>query len=61
MTLGRRYFEDLYEQDRDPWGFHTRWYEMRKRQVTLASLPGAYYETVFEPGCATGLLTEELA
>jgi SAM-dependent methyltransferase len=61
MTIGRRYFEDLYERDGDPWGFRTRWYEARKRQVTLAALPKRYYETVFEPGCATGLLTKELA
>jgi len=61
MTLGRRYFEDLYESGDDPWGFRTRWYEGRKRQLTLAALPRPYYENVFEPGCATGLLTRELA
>jgi SAM-dependent methyltransferase len=61
MTVGRRYFEDLYEHDGDPWGFRTRWYEARKRQMTLAALPQRYYETVFEPGCAIGLLTRELA
>jgi SAM-dependent methyltransferase len=61
MTLGHSYFEDLYRLDGDPWGFRTRWYETRKRQLTLASLPDRHYGTVFEPGCSIGLLTAELA
>lgn len=61
MTLGASYFEDLYRQDGDPWGFRTRWYELRKRHLTLAALPQQHYGTVFEPGCSIGLLTSELA
>ncbi len=61
MSLKRRYFEDLYRHDRDPWGFRTRWYETRKRQLTLAALPDPYFDTVFEPGCSIGLLTTLLA
>jgi trans-aconitate methyltransferase len=61
MSLGQGYFEGLYQQDRDPWGFRTRWYERRKRQLTMAALPEAHYDRVFEPGCSIGVLTRELA
>ncbi len=61
MSLGRGYFDDLYQGDPDPWGFRTRWYETRKRQLTLAALPDAHYGTAFEPGCSMGLLTHVLA
>ncbi len=61
MSLDQGYFEGLYQQDRDPWGFRTRWYETRKRQLTLAALPDTHYDRVFEPGCSIGVLTHELA
>ncbi len=56
-----RWFVDLYAAEPDPWGFETRWYEVRKRSLTMAMLSRARYESVFEPGCAQGLLTVELA
>ena len=55
------YFEDLYEDDPDPWGFTTRWYERRKYAITLASLPRERYRRIFEPACSIGVLTEGLA
>jgi LmbE family N-acetylglucosaminyl deacetylase/SAM-dependent methyltransferase len=55
------YFDRLYADTHDPWGLGTRFYESRKRSVLLASLPRATFEHAFEPGCATGLLTAELA
>lgn len=55
------YFERLYAGSDDPWGLGTRFYETRKRSVLLASLPRVHFERAFEPGCATGLLTQELA
>ena len=55
------YFEDMYSEDRDPWGFATRWYERRKYAITLASLPREHYRRVFEPACSIGVLTEGLA
>jgi SAM-dependent methyltransferase len=61
MTLGQPYFDDIYRQSPDPWGFRTRWYETRKRQVTMAALPDHHYGSVFEPGCSNGLLTGLLA
>lgn len=45
----------------DPWGFTDRWYEERKRAITLASLPRQRFARGFEPGCSIGVLTELLA
>jgi SAM-dependent methyltransferase len=59
--LPREYFEKLYDRATDPWSFETRWYEKRKRALTMASLSRAHYGSVLELGCSTGLLTAELA
>ncbi len=55
------YFEAMFASNDDPWSFRTRWYETRKRAMTLASLPRARYHNAFEPGCANGELSAELA
>ena len=57
----RQYFDDFYQAGADPWGFETRWYEKRKRAITMASLPRQRFGSAFEPGCAIGVLTAELA
>ena len=54
-------FDALYERDDDPWGLADRFYEQRKRETVLVALPRPRFRRVFEPGCATGLLTERLA
>ncbi|WP_067690405.1 class I SAM-dependent DNA methyltransferase [Nocardia jejuensis] len=59
--LPRTYFDELYARSADPWEFTTRWYEQRKRALTLAALPRARYRRAFEPGCGIGVLTAELA
>lgn len=61
MDIDRVVFEDLFAGSDDPWGFRTRWYESRKRALTLACLPAARYARAFEPGCANGELTAALA
>jgi Nodulation protein S (NodS) len=61
MTLQAPYFDRLYRDERDPWGFRSRPYEVRKRALTLACLPEAHYSTAFEPGCSIGVLTSDLA
>lgn len=61
MTLPDRYFDELYRWAEDPWGFEHRWYEERKRALTLAALPQRRYGSAFEPGCSIGVLTEALA
>ena len=56
-----QHFDALFRASDDPWRFKTRWYEARKRAVTLACLPAARYAHGFEPGCANGELSAELA
>jgi len=60
-SLGRDYFDQFYGAGPDPWGFESRWYEQRKRAITMASLPRQRFSAAFEPGCAIGVLTAELA
>ena len=60
-TLPTAFFDDFYARHEDPWGFETRWYEERKRAILLASLPSQTLGRVLEIGCATGLITRELA
>lgn len=55
------YFDALFEGRDDPWGFKTRWYEQRKRALTLAALPRPRYANAYEPGCANGELSAALA
>ena len=55
------HFEALFASNDDPWSFRTRWYEARKRSLTLASLPHQRYGSGFEPGCANGELSAALA
>jgi len=55
------WFDHLYGQNPDPWGFETRWYERRKFALTVASLPRQRYPSAFEAGCSIGVLSEALA
>jgi predicted TPR repeat methyltransferase len=59
--LADAYFEQVYAEGDDPWGFETRWYEARKRALTLAALPEHRYRSAYEPGCALGLLSVGLS
>jgi ubiquinone/menaquinone biosynthesis C-methylase UbiE len=61
MTLPRSYFDRMYDDASDPWGFTDRWYEERKRVITVAALPDRRYATAYEPGCSIGMLTAALA
>ncbi|AZI58674.1 methyltransferase domain-containing protein [Nakamurella antarctica] len=60
-SLPRAFFDEFYGDRADPWGFETRWYEARKRALTLAALPRKRFAAAFEPGCSIGVLTAELA
>jgi LmbE family N-acetylglucosaminyl deacetylase/protein-L-isoaspartate O-methyltransferase len=60
-ALPAHYFDETYARHDDPWGFTSRWYEERKRAVTVAALPRARYTSAFEIGCSIGVLTAELA
>lgn len=61
MSVDDSYFERLFQESDDPWAFKKRWYERRKRALTLAALPRERYASVFEPGCANGELSADLA
>ncbi len=51
----------LHEQQTDPWGTESRWYEQRKRDLVLAMLPTPQFQVALEVGCSTGALAEALA
>lgn len=55
------HFETLHRQSDDPWSVRTRWYERRKRAVTVASLPRERYDRILELGASVGELTSDLA
>lgn len=55
------YFDELYAFSDDPWGLQDRFYERRKRALVGAVLPRMRFRRAFEPGCATGMLTAQLA
>ncbi|MCU1761940.1 nodulation S family protein [Pseudomonas sp. 14P_8.1_Bac3] len=61
MSVEDRYFDGLFAGNDDPWAFRQRWYEQRKRAITLAALPRPRYRSIFEPGCANGELSADLA
>lgn len=56
-----RHFDAMFTSDADPWQFKSRWYERRKRALTLACLPQPRYASGYEPGCANGELSAALA
>ncbi len=61
MSIRPEYFDALYAANDDPWSFTERWYERRKRALTIAALPHSRYSRAFEIGCSIGNLTAELA
>lgn len=61
MSVTTPYFDQLFADNDDPWAFRQRWYERRKRALTLALLTRPRYGSIFEPGCANGELSFELA
>lgn len=60
-SLPGAYFDEFYRGREDPWGFESRWYEERKRALTVASLPRRTFRRALEVGCSTGVLTRQLA
>lgn len=61
MSVATPYFDRMFAGNDDPWAFRQRWYERRKRALTLAALTRPRYASIFEPGCANGELSAELA
>lgn len=54
-------FDALHARSEDPWGYTSKWYEHRKRALTLAALPSRHYSAGLEIGCSVGALSAELA
>lgn len=61
MNVPMRYFDALYADADDPWRYRERWYEQRKRDLTLAALPSPRYGCAYEPGCSIGELSACIA
>lgn len=66
MTAPKRgtadaYFDEMWGTGPDPWDHGGRFYEHRKYALTAAALGSPRYGAIFEPGCATGILTALLA
>lgn len=71
FTGGREHFvvepndddtlDHLHRTEADPWGADVRWYEHRKRELTLATLPRPRFRRALEVGCSRGALAEALA
>jgi SAM-dependent methyltransferase len=61
--LDREYFENLYKQSSDPWGFETSAYERNKYERTLEVLRGRQgsYRNALDVGCSIGVFTAMLA
>ncbi len=59
--LERDYFEKLYADSPDPWGFATSEYERRKYERTLAVLGGRSFGRALEAGASIGIFTGMLA
>lgn len=53
-------FDELHRLSGDPWRTRSSWYERRKRDLTVASLPVPRYGTVLELGCSVGTLARDL-
>ncbi|BDV29617.1 bifunctional PIG-L family deacetylase/class I SAM-dependent methyltransferase [Microbacterium terricola] len=59
-AVGIAYFHDLYARHEDPWGYDSRWYEQRKREIVMASLPRPRFRRALDVACSTGALTAAL-
>jgi len=59
--LGREYFEALYAESGDPWGFETSEYERKKYERTLEVLGDRRFYRALEAGASIGVFTEILA
>ncbi|MCB5191835.1 nodulation S family protein [Methylobacillus arboreus] len=51
----------MYAASDDPYGLKSRWYEQRKIDILLASLPNRHYKNAYEPGAGVAELSKKLA
>jgi SAM-dependent methyltransferase len=60
-SLNTEFFEQLYQENPDPWQFTSSEYEAKKYTATLNALPRNLYNSGFEIGGSIGILTEKFA
>ncbi|NJC26854.1 bifunctional PIG-L family deacetylase/class I SAM-dependent methyltransferase [Neolewinella antarctica] len=60
-SLSEAYFNQVYDNNNDPWSFETSQYEQDKYRHTVAALPKQRYANGLEIGCSIGILTSMLA
>ena len=60
-TIDAAYFEELYREKQDPWGFETSAYEAEKYAATLGALGDRHFGDMLEIGCSIGVLTAQLS
>ncbi|MFN3473037.1 MAG: class I SAM-dependent DNA methyltransferase [Blastomonas sp.] len=60
-SLDADYFEQMFRDKPDPWGFETSAYEQAKYARTLKALGDCRFKRALEVGCANGVLTAQLA
>lgn len=60
-TLPEDYFNDVYQENIDPWDFEKSEYEFNKYTATVNALPQQVYNNGFEIGCSIGVLSKMLA
>lgn len=56
-SLDAAFFNNLYQQNQDPWNFDESEYEKNKYEQTMKLIPKERYENVFEIGCSNGAFT----
>ncbi|MHA7239513.1 PIG-L family deacetylase [Arthrobacter sp. TMS1-12-1] len=61
VSGGQSAFERLHRDRADPWEVAERFYEQRKRALTIASLPRHRFRRTLEIGSSVGALTKDLA
>ncbi len=60
-TTTPEFFENMYQEAHDPWGFATSAYELGRYSAIVAALAHKRYRRAFEPACSVGVLTSRLA
>ena len=61
LDARRAHFDSLFARDDDPWKYRSTWSEQRRFALMLAMLSRDRYTTAFEPACAAGSFTAQLA
>lgn len=60
-TLEKRYFEQLYSENSDPWNFRNSEYEKQKYKNCIKILGTEAFESGLELGCSIGIQTRMLS